>query len=172
MNFIFPAVIGFCFGFLLQRAGLGHYDRIVNQFRFKDNTMIQFMLGALAAGMAAIAVFRSLGMLSPLSMPDTYLAGNALGGLILGVGMALAGACPGTLIAGIGQGNIDYLVPGFLGFLAGGIGFGYFFRTFLIDIAPLAAYKGISLADATNVSPWLFLICMLGVSLAAARWLK
>lgn len=172
MNFILPAVIGFFFGFLLQRTGLGHYDRVVNQFRFKDNTMIKFMLCALATGTAAIAFFRGLGMLSPLSMPDTYLLGNASGGLILGVGMALAGACPGTLIAGIGQGNIDYLVPGFLGFLAGGVGFGYFFRTFLTDIAPVAAYQGISLSDVTCVSPWLFFALMLVCCLAAARWLK
>ncbi|ADD68846.1 protein of unknown function DUF395 YeeE/YedE [Denitrovibrio acetiphilus DSM 12809] len=171
-NFALPLIIGFIFGFLLQKTGLGHYDKIVNQFRFRDNTMLKFVLGALTSGMMTIAIFKSAGLLSPVSMPDTYILGNASGGLILGIGMVIAGACPGTLIAGIGQGNIDYLIPGLLGFLAGGLLFGYLFSFFAVNIATVAFYKGISITDITNLNNYIFAFAMLAVSVAAAKLLR
>lgn len=36
----------------------------------------------------------------------TY-SGNIIGGITLGLGMVISGACPGTVLAQIGTGNID-----------------------------------------------------------------
>jgi uncharacterized membrane protein YedE/YeeE len=155
MSVALPVFIGLLFGFALQKAGLGHYDKIVNQFRFKDNSMMKFMLSAIAVGSACFFLFRDLGLAAATPLHNTYFPGNLAGGLIFGAGMALAGTCPGTVIAGIGQGNLDYLVAGFLGFLAGafifGAGFGFFLPLML------TAFHGeISWRDIAGVSHWLF----------------
>jgi hypothetical protein len=47
--------------------------------------------------------------------------------------MAAAGMCPGTCVAGAARGQLDYLIPGFLGFLSGGVIFGAIYRTDLIQ---------------------------------------
>ena len=62
-----------------------------------------------------------LGVITFPTVPATYIVGNLVGGLIFGVGMALAGFCPGTCAAGAGEGKLDYLIPGLLGFLTGAV---------------------------------------------------
>lgn len=52
-----------------------------------------------------------------------YVAG-VVGGLLLGTGIALAGACPGTVLAQVGVGYRDALFT-LLGGLAGATAFGY-----------------------------------------------
>lgn len=149
-------IIGFFFGFLLQRSGFGHSRKIKAQFAFSDNSMLKFMLSALVSGLIAVSAFKSAGMLSPSSMPDTYPAGNLLGGSLLGIGMAIAGVCPGTLITGTGQGNIDYLIPGWLGFISGGILFGYFFNPYFLQLSAMGFSKGLTLTDITGINHWVF----------------
>lgn len=153
--------IGFAFGWLLQKAGLSRYDRIVNIYRLRDLTVLKFLLSALVAGAVSIGFLRALGVEGMVPVPPTFLAGNFAGGVLFGVGMAVSGFCPGTIAAGIGEGRIDYLVPGGLGLVAGALAFGALYAR----LAPLAA-KG-ALAAATipawlGVEPWL-VVALLGV---------
>lgn len=90
-NVIIPLVIGFFFAFGLQKAGLGHYDKIVNQFRFKDNTILKLMLTVVSVGLVGVFSLKDLGFLQLDQVTSTYIAGNLVGGLIFGVGMATAG---------------------------------------------------------------------------------
>jgi hypothetical protein len=94
------------------------------------------------------------------TVPPVSIAGNLLGGTIFGAGMAIAGTCPGTLIAGIGQGNLDYLTAGLAGFITGGLFFGVLFKFFLGII--MTGFLGkMTLSTITGINPWLFtdLIC-------------
>lgn len=91
MAYIIPILIGFFFAFALQKAGLGHYHKIVNQFRFKDNTVMKFMMTGISVGLIGIYALSDLGFLEVDQVSSTYIAGNLLGGLLFGVGMALAG---------------------------------------------------------------------------------
>lgn len=88
---VFPLIVGFFFAFSLQKAGLGHYDKIVNQFRFKDNTIMKFMLTGICVGLVGIYGLKDIGFLQLDQVPSTYIAGNLVGGLLFGVGMAMAG---------------------------------------------------------------------------------
>src|SRR5512142_2572994 len=97
---IFALVFGVMFGFALNKAGLTRYSKIVNQFRFKDMTVLKFMMTALVVTMLGLYPLRALGWITFPSVPETYVVGNIVGGLIFGVGMALAGFCPGTAVAG------------------------------------------------------------------------
>lgn len=90
-TYVLPLLIGFFFALTLQKAGLGHYDKIVNQFRFKDNTIMEFMMTGISVGLVGVYSLKDLGLLNLDQVSSTYIVGNLLGGLIFGVGMALAG---------------------------------------------------------------------------------
>lgn len=155
--YVLPLLIGFFFGFLLQKAGMGHYRKIVNQFRLKDHTIMKFMMTAISVGLVGIFSLKDMNMISLDQIPTTYIAGNLAGGLLFGVGMAIAGACPGSIIAGGAQGNLDYLIPGVLGLLTGGILFGTTYETVFLKIAKIAAYGEQTLEDLAHVNHWLFI---------------
>lgn len=90
-TYVLPLLIGFFFALTLQKAGLGHYDKVVNQFRFKDNTIMKFMMTGISVGLVGVYSLKDLGLLNLDQVSSTYIVGNLLGGLIFGVGMALAG---------------------------------------------------------------------------------
>ncbi len=92
MGGLFSALIfGFLFGFLLNKARLTKYDTISNQFRFKDFTVLKYMLTTLVVAMPLVYLMRDLGLYTLKDIPNTYIVGNLLGGLIFGVGMAVGG---------------------------------------------------------------------------------
>jgi hypothetical protein len=88
---IFSLIMGFFFGFALQKAGLSKYNKIVNVFRFTDLAVLKFMMTTLAVAMVGIFALNSLGLVALPNIPATYVVGNLIGGLIFGVGMAGAG---------------------------------------------------------------------------------
>ncbi len=90
-NYIIALILGVGFGFSLNKAGLTKYNKIVNVFRFTDMAVLKFMMTALAVSMTGLYVFRGLGWITFPGVPATYIAGNLVGGLIFGVGMALTG---------------------------------------------------------------------------------
>jgi len=90
-NYIIALFLGVFFGFSLNKAGLTRYNKIVNVFRFTDLAVLKFMMTALIVSMAGLYGLRGLGLISFPRVPETYIAGNLIGGLIFGVGMALAG---------------------------------------------------------------------------------
>jgi hypothetical protein len=124
---------GFLFGFVLDKGGLNRYYKIANVFRFTDLTVLRFMMSGMLIGMLGIYVLRAAGALELTAVTATVIAGNFIGGLVFGVGMALAGLCPGTCVAGIARGQLDYLIPGMLGFLTGGVLFGWAYRTDIVQ---------------------------------------
>ncbi len=90
-NYILALVLGVAFGFSLNKAGLTKYNKIVNVFRFTDLAVLKYMLTALVVSMAGLYTLRGLGLIHFPRVPETYIAGNLIGGLIFGIGMALTG---------------------------------------------------------------------------------
>ena len=90
-NYIVAILLGVGFGFALNKAGLTKYHKIANQFRFTDMTVLKFMMTAIVVAMIGLYTFRALGWITFPTVPATYVVGNLVGGLIFGVGMALAG---------------------------------------------------------------------------------
>jgi hypothetical protein len=115
---------GFLFGWVLDKGGLNRYYKIANAFRFTDQTVLRFMMSGMLVGLIGIYALKAFGMVELTAVTATAPFGNFIGGLVFGVGMAAAGMCPGTCVAGAARGQVDYLIPGFLGFLAGGLLFG------------------------------------------------
>jgi uncharacterized protein len=167
MIYVIALILGVCFGFALNKAGLTRYTKIVDQFRLKDMTVLKFMMTALVVTMLGLYPLRAMGIITFPAVPETYIVGNLVGGLIFGVGMALAGFCPGTAAAGAGEGKWDYIVPGVLGFLAGALIFGLTYTSFMPQIKALANYGSVVLPDLWNINPYLavFVFTLLALGL-------
>jgi len=90
-EYIIALILGIFFGFSLNKAGLTKYSKIVNAFRFTDMTVLKFMLTALIVAMPGLYTLRALGLITFPNVPGTYIAGNLIGGLIFGAGMAITG---------------------------------------------------------------------------------
>lgn len=96
---------GIAFGYILQRAGALEYDNILKMLRLLDLKIMQFMFFAVAVSLAGIYTLNALGVGSIENLP--FHPGVVVGGLVFGVGFALAGYCPGTVIGALGQGKKD-----------------------------------------------------------------
>ncbi len=90
-NLVIALFLGVFFGFALNKAGLTQYNKIVNVFRFTDMAVLKFMMTALVVSMSGLYALRGLGWVAFPNIPATYIAGNLIGGLIFGIGMALTG---------------------------------------------------------------------------------
>lgn len=158
MSIILPLLLGVVFGFALNKAGLTKYHKIVNQFRLNDMAVLKFMLTALVVAMLGLYPLHALGVINFPTVPATYVVGNLVGGLIFGVGMALAGFCPGTCVAGAGEGKVDYLVPGILGFLIGAVIYGLTYDKVFPKISAIANYGNVTLPELWHISPYLAIL--------------
>lgn len=129
---LWPAVVfGLVFGFLLQKGGVAKYQVLVGQLLLEDFTVIRVMGSAILVGMTGVLAMHRRGMVQ-LHIKPTRYAANVIGGLVFGCGFALAGYCPGTGAAALGQGNYD-AVAVIAGMMAGSYVFalasGWFNRT-------------------------------------------
>lgn len=158
MEILAPLLIGFAFGWLLQKAGLSRYERIVNVFRFRNLAVLQFLLSALVTGAIAIRVLQSAGLAEAVPIPTTYLVGNLVGGIVFGVGMSLSGFCPGTVAAGAGEGRLDYLIPGGIGLLTGAVVYGFAYEGIMPPLSRWARIGATTFAQLLHVEPWLVIV--------------
>ncbi len=158
MHTLVPLVLGFCFGFVLQKGRLGRYETIVNVFRFSDFTVLKFLMSALMVSMLGTQSLVALRLSVVVPVADTYLIGNLVGGLVFGVGMAVAGFCPGTVAAGAGEGRLDYIIPGGLGLYAGALLFGFGYEKVFPLLANPVHLGPITLARQLGVDPWLLVL--------------
>ncbi|UZE46913.1 YeeE/YedE family protein [Rhodopseudomonas sp. P2A-2r] len=85
--------------------------------------MLKVFLTAVATGAVVLAVLNGLGYVK-LQPKATLYAADVVGGLLLGAGIALAGACPGTTLAQIGVGYRDAIFT-LVGGLSGAVAFSY-----------------------------------------------
>lgn len=154
-TFVIPLGLGILFGVALNKAGLTRYSKIVDVFRLTDLAVLKYMMTALVVSMLGLYVLRGLGVVTFPTVPATYVVGNLVGGLLFGVGMSLAGYCPGTCVAGAGEGKLDYLIPGMLGFLVGAALWGLTYEQVFPSLSRAANLGNVVLPDLWNISPYL-----------------
>ncbi len=102
-------VIGILFGFVLERAGFGRATVLVAQFYGDDMRVLKVMFTAIATTTVGLGLLAGLGVvqLGALVIPETWIGPHIFGGLLLGVGFAISGYCPGTALVAIGTGFLD-----------------------------------------------------------------
>jgi hypothetical protein len=151
------AITGLIFGFLLQKGGVTNFNVIVNQFRFRDFTVLKVMLTAIIVGGIGIYGMRAIGMDVALHVKGTELLGNLVGGLIFGVGMVLLGYCPGTAVAAIGAGS-RHAIMGVLGMLLGAAVYAEMYPWLKANVLGVGSIGKVTIPEQIHVSPFVLLI--------------
>lgn len=124
-------VLGFFFGFFLERAGFSSARKLTDQFYFKDFSVLKVMFTAIIVAMLGVTYLSLLGWLnfSQLYISPTFIWPQLLGGILLGAGFIVGGYCPGTSVVAAAIGKIDGLLF-IVGVLIGIFGFGAAVPTF------------------------------------------
>ena len=136
---------GAVFGVLLHRGGVACHAVIVNQFRFRDFTVLKIMLTAIVVGGVGVLALNTAG-LANAHIKATHLLGVVLGAGIFGVGMVTLGYCPGTAIAAAAAGSVHALV-GLAGAIVGGVLYAFSFPWIAAKILPVGALGKVRLPD-------------------------
>ena len=115
--------MGIVFGFALEKSRVFEPGIIVGQMQMRNFIMLKVFLTAVATGAVVLAFLNGFGYVK-LQPKAALYAADIVGGLLLGAGITLAGACPGTTLAQIGAGYRDALFT-LLGGLFGAVAFSY-----------------------------------------------
>jgi hypothetical protein len=119
-------VIGVGFGFSLERAGFGRARNLAAQFYLTDTRVLKVMFSAIVTALVGMALLSGIGLLdlAQVTVPETFLWPQLVGGLVLGAGFIVSGYCPGTGVVAIASGNLDGVVA-LLGIMLGSLVFGF-----------------------------------------------
>jgi len=107
---------GALLGFSLVNMGFTSWDEVFAMFTFADLRLFEtFVVGAVLLALA-FAVIRRRG--DPNWPPRPIHRGTVLGGALFGIGWVFSGACPGVILAQIGEGKL-YALFSLAGVLVG-----------------------------------------------------
>jgi rhodanese-related sulfurtransferase len=113
-------LIGGAFGFFLERGGFGSSVKLAGQFYARDMAVLKVMFTAIITAMVGVTLLAQVGFLdlSLVTLKETRLLANLVGGVVLGAGFVIGGYCPGTSLVGAASGRIDAMIY-VLGLFAG-----------------------------------------------------
>jgi hypothetical protein len=121
LGFVIAALlVGFGFGFFLEQGGLANARKLTRQFYLSDFTVLRVMFTAIVVAMLGLYGLALLGWLDMglLYLNPTYTWPMIAGGLLVGLGFAVGGYCPGTGVVAAITGRLDgiaFLGGAFLG---------------------------------------------------------
>jgi uncharacterized protein len=141
MNILIAIVLGLAmgavFGIALEKSRVFEPGAIVSQMQLRTFLMLKIFLTAVVTGLVVLAVLQ--GVWGVKMYPKALIwPADIVGGLLLGVGISIAGACPGTVFAQIGAGYRDAWFT-VAGGILGAMAFGYLeptLRPFLLSAGP------------------------------------
>jgi uncharacterized membrane protein YedE/YeeE len=122
MRYITYLAVGIFFGIVMFKSEAASWFRIYEMFQFGSFHMYGIIGSALVLGVIGIQVFKIKNIKAlggndmKLQPKDKGIARYLIGGIIFGLGWALAGACPGPMyvLAGAGYGSILIVIFGAL----------------------------------------------------------
>ncbi|GAA4140152.1 YeeE/YedE thiosulfate transporter family protein [Sphingobacterium kyonggiense] len=109
-------LLGVLFGIVMYKAEAASWFRIYEMFNFQSFHMFGFMATALAIGVTAFYFIKRSNAKDakgqPISMAEKAksVPRYLIGGILFGLGWALAGACPGPIFVLIGAGMYPMLI--------------------------------------------------------------
>ncbi|KAJ3031607.1 UNVERIFIED_CONTAM: hypothetical protein HDU68_002210 [Siphonaria sp. JEL0065] len=153
-------LVGTAFGFALEKAKVYLPSVIISQMKWTQLSMLVVFMTATVSGLTIVSVLEKVGIYKRCAKPPVSFGanllngygGNVVGGALVGIGMTLSGACPGTVLLQIGTGvpSAPYVVTGAL---FGSITFGYIEKWFKIHILPrFGSKKPIHVIDTSSTS--------------------
>lgn len=109
-------LFGILFGIVLSKAEIISWYRIYEMFKFQSFHMYGVIGSAVITGMILFYFFRKgsiknyLGNKIEIEPKKKGFSRNILGGIIFGLGWALAGACPGPMFILLGKGTLAIVI--------------------------------------------------------------
>lgn len=169
MYYLFTGLlIGIVFGFAFEKSKVFEAFSIIGQLFFKRFTMLKVLMTAMVTSMIVLGIMQQLGVFE-FKLKELNLFSNILGGGLLGVGIALSGACPGTVFAQIGVGYKDAIFT-FLGGLVSAFIYSFwncsisdFFSPWSMGKVSLTDLLGISQLSITLGIAVLCILCLIGL---------
>ncbi len=163
--------MGLVFGVALEKSRVMEPGVLVRQFQFTNFTMLKMFLAATATGLVVLAALNGFG-LADLHPKAAVMGSTIVGGLILGAGIVLSGACPGTALAQIGGGYRDAWAV-VAGGIFGAMAYGYF-KGPIDAIVKVGDLGKITLVDLTGLPFWPLALGVAAILVAAMvaleRW--
>ncbi len=168
-------LLGFGFGFCLERAGFGSARKLTAVFYLFDMSVVKVMFTAIVTAMVGLFLLSAAGMLaiSDLYIEPTSYAAQILGGLVFGAGFIIGGYCPGTSVAAMATGKKDGMVFA-LGMLAGVMAYAEFTPGFEAWIKATSSGE-VTLPTLTGIGMGWWVVAFVAFLLLAARgmdWLQ
>ena len=145
-------VTGILFGFLLQKGEVLRFEKQVGFMLLEDMTIIKFMFSAVIVGMIGLYACYSLGWIA-LSVKATNVVAIIVGGLLFGIGWAIAGFCPGTSIGALAEGRI-HAIWAIFGMLGGAALYAEVYPMMKKTLLVWGSYGKITLSQVLGISPW------------------
>jgi uncharacterized membrane protein YedE/YeeE len=128
-KYISYLLIGTLFGIIMAKSQAISWYRIYEMFRFDSFHMYGIIGSAVTLGVIGVALLKKYKVKNTEGTPITFTPKNMsiarylIGGIIFGLGWAMAGACPGPIYTLIGYGYSVLLVV-LLGALLGTFAYG------------------------------------------------
>jgi len=163
-------VTGLLFGFFLQKGEVLRFERQIGFMLLKDMTIIKFMMTAVLVGMVGIYACHAAGLIS-LSVKATNLAAIAVGGLLFGIGWAIAGYCPGTSVGALAEGRI-HAIWAILGMLTGAALYAEAYPLMKQTLLAWGNFGKITMPQVLGLSPWVIIVPFILVSLGLFAWFE
>jgi rhodanese-related sulfurtransferase len=160
-------VLGFAFGWCLERAGLGNARKLAALFYLTDLTVFKVMFSALVTAMLGAFWLDRFGVLDldRVYLPETFVLPQLAGGALFGAGFLVAGLCPGTSCVAMASGRGDGVA------VVGGMLFGVFLfnvsYTHLEGLYSSTPLGAVTLNDVAGVSPGVMVGVVTGAALIA-----
>lgn len=158
VQYVLGLLIGFIFGFLLQKGGVCDYEIIMGQLLLRDFTVMKIILSAIVTGMLGVYAMRQAGLVV-LHKKSGSLGTSVPGPLIFGVGFAILGYCPGTSVGAVGHGALDALLGGVVGITIGASLYAVVYPYLKRRVLHIGDFGDKTLIDLLAVrNPWLVIL--------------
>lgn len=164
-------ILGLLFGLILEGAGFGDPGCLTAQLRFTNWAVFKVMFTAIVVSGILLYASRALGLihLSDIFVPSVYFWGTLLGGVGVGIGMAVGGYCPGTSAVAMASGRLDGLVF-LLGIGGGTLAFNGVYPAIKSWVYAQTGPNALTVPQLLHVSPWVVLVALTAI-LVAISWL-
>lgn len=172
---IFAILLGIGFGFALESSGFSSSRKIIGTFFGYDFVVVKVFFTAAIVASVGLLYLSYFGLLdfSQLYIQPTFLTSAIVGGIIMGIGFAMGGFCPGTSLCAAAVGRMDGLI------FFGGMFIGVFLFSESFSLFERMFYSGsqgaVMINTVLGISPELFTFLLVLVAVGmfyGAAWVQ
>jgi uncharacterized membrane protein YedE/YeeE len=165
---ILGLITGFLFGFLLQKGGVLRFDHQVGALLFRDMTIVKFMLSAVLVASVGLQLMAEAEVIT-LSHKAMNVGGVILGGILFGMGWAVAGYCPGTAVGALAEGRWTAIFV-IAGMLTGAALYAEAYPVLKDTVLAWKSFGNLSVPKLLGVSPWQCIAVLWGAGVVTIVW--